>query len=256
MYCNKCGNEIESGAAFCPNCGAPAETNAVNMTAPAAETPGDSGRQASAKGKSKKPFVIGIVVVVIVIVVIVVTTMLLSGQESKQQPAAPSSSSAASASSNSSSSGSSSSSSSTSSVYANYVGEWKGTLTETTGLGKSHCYGAEGKEMILDIKEISSTGRMTLSATFMYHGHKMDSTAADATTMQGDEMVTFENLTGTFSEKGFDLKIPLDQTNCEADIEITFENSSRGKAMKAVVTNEFNGSRSVIDTYTLTKEQG
>ncbi len=69
MFCEKCGNTLPEGTAFCPNCGAP-------VKAPSSQTPGSQASAGSAASGRKKPgkwvlAVCGLAVVCVLAVVLV-----------------------------------------------------------------------------------------------------------------------------------------------------------------------------------------
>ncbi len=77
MFCKNCGKEIKNGSAFCPECGAKAETNAVaqekKIDAGAFQSAmTNSGETVAVKKKSKKKLFIIVGVIIAVIIAIAV----------------------------------------------------------------------------------------------------------------------------------------------------------------------------------------
>ncbi len=83
-----------------------------------------------------------------------------------------------------------------------YVGIWKGDMVEPTHYAfVACCYGAERHPLVLDIKKVSATGRITADARVLFHEHE-DLQGADAASAEGDTYLELRNLVGTLSDDG------------------------------------------------------
>lgn len=133
------------------------------------------------------------------------------------------------------------------------VGTWTGELAETSGT--AHCYGASETPLEVTIKRVNSTtGQMTMDVSVLYHGHK-DPTS-DTPSADGDRVVTFEDLTSTYSEAGFTVRGDIEGTDDYVSITFTLERFSYGVRLAAEVESrhyEQSLGDSTIDTYSLEK---
>lgn len=83
---------------------------------------------------------------------------------------------------------------------AQYVGTWKGTLTETANLSSSskRCYGATERPLELVIDSIEATGRVKAHAKVLIHNHDLSKLDRDIDRDISDKVVEFDDLTATY----------------------------------------------------------
>ncbi|WP_455139560.1 zinc-ribbon domain-containing protein [Thermophilibacter sp.] len=133
------------------------------------------------------------------------------------------------------------------------VGTWTGALSETSGT--AHCYGASETPLEVTIKSVNSTtGQMTLDVSVLFHGHGDLTTDAEKT--DGDRVVTFEDLTTTYSESGFTVRGDIEGSDDYVSISFEPQQFSYGVRLKAVAESRHYDQHlgdSTDDTYTLEK---
>ena len=137
-----------------------------------------------------------------------------------------------------------------------FVGTWTGELKEvSTPYG--NCFGASTHPLKITIKSInSSTGQMKADVEVLFHGH--DTIDDDADTVDGDRVVTFEDLTGTFEGDGdFRLKGNIDADDEYVVIEAEAEEYSYGVRLEVAVESwspdMFHTKQIQVDSYDLSK---
>lgn len=137
-----------------------------------------------------------------------------------------------------------------------FVGTWTGELKEvSTPYG--NCFGASTHPLKITIKSInSSTGQMKADVEVLFHGH--DTIDDDADTVDGDRVVTFEDLTGTFEGDGdFRLKGNIDADDEYVVIEAEAEEYSYGVRLEVAVESwspdMFYTKQIQVDSYDLSK---
>ena len=138
------------------------------------------------------------------------------------------------------------------------VGTWTGELTETDASGGSHnCFGASEHPLKLVIKSINdSTGQLKADVTVLIHGHKPSAYSSDVDTFDGDQVLTFEDLTGTINSNGsFNLAGDIEGTDdWRMKIDVDCEDYSYGTRLEVEARSYADPSLiHICDTYTLTK---
>lgn len=137
-----------------------------------------------------------------------------------------------------------------------FVGTWTGELKEVVE-AYGNCFGASTHPLKITIKSInSSTGQMKADVEVLFHGH--DTIDDDADTVDGDRVVTFEDLTGTFEGGGdFRLKGNIDADDEYVVIEAEAEEYSYGVRLEVEVESwspdMLTTKRVQVDSYDLSK---
>ena len=137
-----------------------------------------------------------------------------------------------------------------------FVGTWTGELKEV-GAAYGNCFGASTHPLKITIKSINSnTGQMKADVEVLFHGH--DTINDDADSVDGDHVVTFEDLTGTFEGDGdFELKGNIDADDEYVVIKAETEEYSYGVRLEVEVDSWADvkyGTRSIqTDSYDLSK---
>ena len=115
-----------------------------------------------------------------------------------------------------------------------FVGTWTGELSSIKS-SYANCYGASEHPLKITIKSIDeNTGQLKADVEVLYHGH--ESVRTDTDSSEGDRVMEFEDLTGTFSrDDGFELFANVDGDSSYVKIEADIEQYSYGTRLEVSV---------------------
>lgn len=104
-----------------------------------------------------------------------------------------------------------------------FVGTWTGELSKTEATyGSANCYAAADQPIELTLKSVNdTTGQMKFDVKLVYHGH--DGLDSDADTVEGDQVLTFNDVTATWDmeEDTFGVRLDIEGAYEESCINLT-----------------------------------